>query len=76
MLQTKIILNQLTNVAMKPEKTLTIHELINELSTYPPEMEVYYATKYALVPLEVKKYENRCVGIDMKQTEKHKYKEK
>ncbi|MBQ2652509.1 MAG: hypothetical protein IJF83_03050 [Methanobrevibacter sp.] len=61
---------------MKPLKTLTITELINELSQYPPDMEVYYATKYALVPLEVKEYEGRCVGIDMKTSEKHKYKEK
>lgn len=61
---------------MKPEKTLTIKEVLNELSQYPQEMEVYYTTKYALVPLEIKKYGNRCIGIDMKASEKHKYKER
>lgn len=57
-------------------ETLTISELIEELSQYPEDMEVYYATKYALVPLEVKKFEERCIGIDMKSSEIHKYKER
>lgn len=56
-------------------KTVTVSELIAELSQYPADMEVYYATKYALTPLEVKQYEGRCIGIDMKTSEVHKYKE-
>lgn len=55
-------------------KTTTVKELIKELSQYPGDMEVYYTTKYALTPLEVKRYSDRCIGIDMKASEKHKYK--
>ena len=57
-------------------ETLTVKELMEELSQYPEDMEVYYATKYALTPLEVKQYEGRCIGIDMKSSEVHKYKER
>lgn len=57
-------------------KTLTVRELIEELSQYPSDMEVYYTTRYALTPLEVKKFEDRCIGIDMKSSEVHKYKER
>ena len=46
--------------------TITVEELIQELSKYPMEMEVYYSTKYALTPLEVKQLEGRCICIDMK----------
>ena len=55
--------------------TFTINDLKKELDKYPKDMEVFYATKYALVPLEVKKLENRCIAIDMANTEKPKYKE-
>lgn len=54
---------------------INIAGLIQELSKYPPEMEVYYATKYALVPCTVKKLDDRCVTIDMAEMEKDKYKD-
>lgn len=53
----------------------TIHDLKKELEKYDDSLEVYYATNYALVPLEVKKLDDRCVCIDMNTGEKHKYKE-
>lgn len=54
-------------------KTYTVNELINELKKYPMDMEVYYTTKYALIPLEVVPIGDRCISIDMHRDEKHKY---
>lgn len=56
-------------------KTVTVNEIIKELSKYPSDMEVYYATKYALAPLEVKILDDRCIAIDMHKEVKNKYKE-
>ena len=57
------------------DSIINVAGLIQELSKYPPEMEVYYSTKYALVPCTVKKLENRCIAIDMAETEKEKYRD-
>ena len=53
----------------------TVDDLIKELSQYPGDMEVYYATKYALVPCNVKKLDNPCISIDMLELEKNKYRD-
>ena len=55
---------------------VTVDDLINELSKYPRDMEVYYATKYALVPCSVNELEDgRCISIDIDDNEKSKYKD-
>lgn len=53
---------------------VTVDDLIKELEQYPKDMKVFYATKYALIPLEVLKLNDDYISIDMKSTEKHKYK--
>lgn len=52
----------------------TIDDLIKELSKYPKNAKVFYATKYALIPLEVKQLD-QYIAIDINSHEKHKYNE-
>lgn len=53
----------------------TIDDLIKELSKYPKNAKVFYATKYALIPLEVKQLD-QYIAIDINSHEKHKYAER
>ena len=54
-------------------KSITVKDLIKELSEYPMDMEVYYVTRYALIPLELELFEDKYLGVDMLSCEKHKY---
>lgn len=53
----------------------TVDDLIDELKKYPGDMEIYYATKYALVPCSVNNLSNRCISIDIDESEKSNYKD-
>ena len=39
-------------------ETVTVKELIGKLEEYPPDVKVYYSTKYALTPLSLRLVEN------------------
>ena len=42
-------------------ETVTVEELITILEEYPNDMKVYYSTKYALVPFNVRKVEKYLI---------------
>ena len=46
-------------------ETMTVKEVIDALQKYPNDMEVWYSTKYALVPLSVRVLEEDHLVMDM-----------